>query len=112
MDQLDWHMARAALQWQAELGVSDAVGDVPIDRYEVPAQSPKLPTAAVTQPSAPDVAGAPAAAMTAMDPVALAEAAAAAAQDLPALQLALQNFSHGDFSRAGLSVLRWAPRNH
>ena len=46
MDQLDWHMARAALQWQAELGVSDAVGDVPIDRYEVPAQSPKLPTAA------------------------------------------------------------------
>ena len=44
MDQLDWHMARAALQWQAELGVSDAVGDVPIDRYEVPAQSPKLPT--------------------------------------------------------------------
>ena len=64
MDQLDWHMARAALQWQAELGVSDAVGDVPIDRYEVPAQSPKLPTAAATQPGATEVAGAPAAAMT------------------------------------------------
>ena len=50
-------MARAALQWQAELGVSDAVGDVPIDRYDVPAQSPKLPTAAATQPGAPEVAG-------------------------------------------------------
>ena len=60
-------MARAALQWQAELGASDAVGDVPIDRYEVPAQSPKLPTAAATQLGAPEVTGAPAPAMTAME---------------------------------------------
>ena len=105
MDQLDWHMARAALQWQAELGVSDAVGDVPIDRYEVPAQSPKLPTAAATQPGAPEVAGAPAAAMTAMDPVALAEADAAAAQDLTALQLALQNFSHCDLRRGARNLV-------
>jgi DNA polymerase len=105
MDQLDWHMARAALQWQAEVGVSDAVGDVPIDRYEVPAQSPKLPTAAATQPGAPEVAGAPAAAMTAMDPVALAEAAAAAAQDLTALQLALQNFSHCDLRRGARNLV-------
>ena len=93
MDHLDWHMARAALQWQAELGVSDAVGDVPIDRYEVPAQSPKQPAAAVPR------AGVPQSALTAVDPVAVAEAAAAAAGDLPALQLALQNFSHCDLRR-------------
>jgi len=98
-------MARAALQWQAELGASDAVGDVPIDRYEVPAQSPKLPTAAATQLGAPEVTGAPAPAMTAMDPVALAEAAAAAAQDLPALQLALQNFPHCDLRRGARNLV-------
>ena len=99
MDHLDLHMARAALQWQAELGVSDAVGDVPIDRYEVPAQSPKQPAAA------PPRAGLPQSALTALDPVAVAEAAAAAAGDLPALQLALQNFSHCDLRRGARNLV-------
>jgi DNA polymerase len=93
MDHLDWHMARAALQWQAELGVRDAVGDVPIDRYDVPAQSPKPATAAATQAGATRDADLPAAAMAvapAADPVAVAEAAAAAAEDLPALKHALR----------------------
>jgi DNA polymerase len=95
MEHLDWHMARAALQWQAELGVRDAVGDVPIDRYDVPAQSPKPATAAATQAGATRDADLPAAAMAvapAADPVAVAEAAAAAAEDLPALKHALQEF--------------------
>ena len=73
MDQLDWHMARAALQWQAELGVSDAVGDVPIDRYEVPAQNPKRSTAAAAPTEAPQAAERPPAVMAAapaVDPVA------------------------------------------
>ena len=105
MDHLDWHMARAALQWQAELGVSEAVGDVPIDRYEVPAQSPKLPTGAATQPGPSAVADAPAAAMTAVDPVVLAEAAASAAKDLPALQFALQNFSFCDLRRGARNLV-------
>jgi DNA polymerase len=105
MDHLDWHMARAALQWQAELGVSEAVGDVPIDRYEVAAQSPKLPTGAATQPGPSAVADAPAAAMTAVDPVVLAEAAASAAKDLPALQFALQNFSFCDLRRGARNLV-------
>ena len=63
MDHLDWHMARAALQWQAELGVRDAVGDVPIDRYDVPAQSPKSANASATQAGTTRDADLPAAAM-------------------------------------------------
>ena len=89
MDHLDWHMARAALQWQAELGVSDAVGDVPIDRYDAPAQSPKPAHCGCDASQARhEDADLPAAAMAvapAADPVAVAEAAAAAAEDLPAL---------------------------
>ena len=114
MDHLDWHMARAALQWQAELGVRDAVGDVPIDRYGVPAQSPKpatataTATAAATQADATRDADLPAAAMAvapAADPVAVAEAAAAAAEDLPALKHALQNFSHCDLRRGARNLV-------
>jgi uracil-DNA glycosylase family 4 len=95
MDQLDWHMARAALQWQAELGVSDAVCDAPINRYEVPTQNLKPSTVAATPAGAPH----------AVDPVAVAEAAAAAAGDLPALKLALQNFSHCDLRRGARNLV-------
>ncbi len=38
MDELEWHMARAALEWQVEMGATDAIGDIPIDRYAVPAE--------------------------------------------------------------------------
>ena len=95
MDQLDWHMARAALQWQVELGVSDAVCDAPIDRYEVLTQNLKPSTVAATPAGAPH----------AVDPVAVAEVAAAAAGDLPALKLALQNFSHCDLRRGARNLV-------
>lgn len=95
MDQLDWHMARAALQWQAELGVSDAVCDAPIDRYEVLTQNLNPSTVVATPAGAPH----------AVDPVAVAEVAAAAAGDLPALKLALQNFSHCDLRRGARNLV-------
>ena len=41
MDELDWHVARAALEWQAEMGASDAIGDLPIDRYALPVENLK-----------------------------------------------------------------------
>jgi len=95
MDQLDWHMARAALQWQVELGVSDAVCDAPIDRYEALTQNLNPSTVVATPAGAPH----------AVDPVAVAEAAAAAAGDLPALKLALQNFSHCDLRRGARNLV-------
>ena len=95
MDQLDWHMARAALQWQVELGVSDAVCDAPIDRYEVLTQNLNPSTVVATPAGAPH----------AVDPVVVAEAAAAAAGDLLALKLALQNFSHCDLRRGARNLV-------
>ena len=33
---LDFHTAKALLEWQVELGATDAIGDAPVNRYEVP----------------------------------------------------------------------------
>lgn len=33
---LDYYSARALLEWQIELGVTEAIGDVPVDRYALP----------------------------------------------------------------------------
>jgi uracil-DNA glycosylase len=39
---LDHHAARALLEWQVELGVSEAIGDLPVDRYGLPDVAPWL----------------------------------------------------------------------
>ena len=40
-DDLDWYAARDMLEWQVELGATEAIGDVPVDRYALSAQTPK-----------------------------------------------------------------------
>lgn len=78
--QMDFHLARALLAWQLELGADEPVGDAPVNRYELAAEAPK-PVAMV--PAAP--VAAPAQQMASVDPVAVATAAAAAAGDLTVL---------------------------
>jgi hypothetical protein len=52
LDDLDWDTAKALLEWQVELGATEAICDAPINRYELaattpskaaPAQSPQSP---------------------------------------------------------------------
>ena len=38
----DWHASLAALAWQVDLGVSDIIGEAPLDRYDLP-EPVKLP---------------------------------------------------------------------
>ena len=38
----DWDIARAALEWQIEMGASDAIGDLPIDRYAEPTETTQV----------------------------------------------------------------------
>ena len=96
MDQaMDWHTAKALLEWQVELGATEAIGDVPINRYEVadkpePAATPKAP---------------PAAAETAQDPVAIAKSAAARAQTLEELQAAMAAFDLCDLKKGARSLV-------
>ncbi len=45
---LDWHYARAALEWQLELGADEAIGEAPVDRFALEAAE----QAARAQPAA------------------------------------------------------------
>ncbi|PVH30475.1 uracil-DNA glycosylase [Pararhodobacter oceanensis] len=93
---VDWHLARALLEWQVELGVTDTVLAEPVDRFA--RVEPPAAAAAVPQPgqvAAPPPMPQP----QEIDTVAEARAAAAAAQDLPALKLALQGFAHCELRR-------------
>ena len=44
MESVDYHQAVELLRWQIELGATEAISDLPVNRYEVPAsvEKPKL----------------------------------------------------------------------
>ncbi|WP_422237964.1 uracil-DNA glycosylase [Roseicyclus sp.] len=97
MDDLGFHDALAMLDWQIELGADEALGDTPVDRFALADQAPAATVvasapkarASVAAPPADDAPPAPS-----VDAVALAQAAASAAQDLPALHAAMEGFAH------------------
>ncbi len=95
---MDWHLARALLQWQVELGATEAIGDTPVNRLmpEAPAPRVAAPTAPAATPAPPAATPAPPAAI---DPVAEARRLAAAAPDLPALAVAVADFPHCELRR-------------
>ena len=98
--QLDWHAARAALEWQLEMGVTEAISDTPINRFEQVAPPPKAGVSAGAP--APAV---PVQAAQTFDPVTEAEAAAKAAQDLPALQAAMAAYSHCELQKGARNLV-------
>lgn len=79
---------RALLEWQVELGATDAVQDMPVDRYALELTPPKPAAAAV--PSGPP----PIPEKPVIDAPAEAKVAAAGAADLAALQAAMQAYEH------------------
>ncbi|MEO1638010.1 MAG: uracil-DNA glycosylase [Pseudomonadota bacterium] len=85
---------RAALEWQVELGATEAILDAPVDRYALEAVKPAKAAAPVAEAPAP-VAQATADA----DPVADAKRAAAAAPDLAALATAMEAFDHCELKK-------------
>ncbi|MDW4550166.1 uracil-DNA glycosylase [Defluviimonas sp. D31] len=81
---MDFHAAKALLDWQIELGADEPIGEAPVNRYEIAAQAPK--------PSAPAAPDAPVAAEPEADPVAAATEAAARAGSLEELAAAQAAF--------------------
>ena len=98
--QIDWHAARAALEWQLEMGVTEAISETPINRFEQVAPPPKAGVAPGAQ--APAVPVAPAATV---DPVAEAETAARAAQDLAGLKSAMSAYPHCDLQKGARNLV-------
>ncbi|MEO0905761.1 MAG: uracil-DNA glycosylase [Pseudomonadota bacterium] len=91
---------RALLEWQVELGATDAILDTPVNRYALEAVAPKPKPAAV-----PKEAPLPTPEPAAVDAVAIARTAASAADDLPSLAAAMQGFEHCELKRGARSFV-------
>lgn len=94
--QIDYWTARALLEWQVELGATDAVQDVPVDRYALEAAAPKP---AKAEPAPVRVKPAE------VDPVAVAAEAAKHAGDLEGLRAALDGFGHCDLKNGAHNLV-------
>ncbi|MCZ8154258.1 MAG: uracil-DNA glycosylase [Rhodobacteraceae bacterium] len=116
-----WQAALAALHWQLELGVDEAIGDVPVNAYDLPVAAVKAAAMAAATPVAAPAAARPArAADTAYVPqanaaeraaavadAAVAEAAAraGAAGSLEALREALAGYEHCEVKKGARNLV-------
>ena len=98
---MDHHAALACLDWQIELGATEAIGDLPVNRYELAQPAP----AARGRASGAAAGPVPAPAAAAPDPVAEARAAAGGAASLEALRAALAEFEHCDLRRGARNLV-------
>lgn len=93
---LDYWSARALLEWQVELGATDALCEDPVDRYALAEAAPKAkPGAAPAPPPKPEET----------DPAEEARKAARAADSLPALRAAMEAFDHCELKRGARSLV-------
>lgn len=95
---VDYHHAKALLAWQVELGATEAMGDAPVNRYEVPEKLAR-PAAASTK------AAAPVRVQEKTDAVGDARAMAQGAGDLEALRAALAAFEHCELKRGARNLV-------
>ena len=93
----DWHAALAALSWEVEAGADEAIGDAPINRYDLSVEAPKPLEAKVFAPPPPS--------LSAADPVAMAQAAADSAGSLAALRDALAAFDLCDLKKGARNTV-------
>lgn len=99
-EDLDFDTALALLDWQIGMGVSEAISDLPLDRYALAqAPAPKLEAQRVEAPAlgAPPVLEA--------DPVAEARELAGAADSLPALADAMAAFDRCELKRGARQLV-------
>lgn len=115
LESLDHETALALLEWQIELGATEAIGEGPVDRFaesaaaraaRAPARSAEAPEAPPARAARPGRAAAPPPeADSAGDPVAEARALAAAAPDLAALREAMAGYSHCELKKGARNLV-------
>lgn len=103
---IDWHTARALLEWQLEMGVDEAISDLPVDRYafeaevKAKAEAKRNATATATATAAPARAR-----PKQLDPAEEASKAASAAMDLPGLRAALGAYEHCQLKKGARNLV-------
>ncbi len=99
MESVDYHQAKALLDWQVELGATEAILDAPVNRYELAEAAPKAKKAPAPQPTAGP------APVAKVDAVAEAEAAAARADTLDALRAEMATYAHCDLKKGARNLV-------
>lgn len=94
MESVDYHSAIAMLKWQLELGADECIGNQPINRYDSAVPVPKQVSTRPPSAERPALPTSPAS-----HAVAVAEAAAHAAQDLAALRVAMESYEYCELKR-------------
>lgn len=106
IDHLDPAALVALLQWQAELGADEALGDTPVNRYEAPPREALRPGAAPPSArAAAEPSTAAPAPLPATDPVAEAAGLAASAATLADLAEAMRAFDRCELKRGARSMV-------
>ncbi|OIQ30155.1 MAG: uracil-DNA glycosylase [Alphaproteobacteria bacterium MedPE-SWcel] len=95
--ELDYWSARALLEWQVELGATEAMIDGPLDRYGLVDQKPQAARVGEVPPVPPKPQK--------VDPVAVARQLATAAQALPALRAAMEGFDQCDLKHGARNLV-------
>ncbi len=100
----DHQTARVLLEWQVELGATEAIGDAPVNRFELPQEAPgparKAPARPRPAPCAPEQPE-----TAADDPVLVARRMAAQAEDLESLAAAVAAFDLCDLKRGARNTV-------
>mgnify|MGYP003632704262 CR=1 FL=1 len=100
MESVDTYWSdRAALEWQVEMGATEAILDAPLNRYEVPEKLAK-PVVAASEKGPPPIA-----AQVEVDGIAEAKIAAAGALDLEGLVATLNAFAHCDLKKGARNLV-------
>lgn len=94
----DWQASLAALAWQVDLGVTEVIGDDPVNVYALPAEAVKA-----ARPQVVEVASVPVVQQD--DAVGAARAAAVGAGSLAALRAALAAYEHCELKRGAKSLV-------
>lgn len=98
MESANFHHDLALLDWQIELGATEAIADAPVNRYELPSQTAKPTNAAPTPLSAP-------VASKTFDPIAVAEKLARAAPTLDALRDAMASYDYCELKKGARNLV-------
>lgn len=102
--EIEYHTAKALLDWQIELGATEAIADAPTDRYALPERLARAPASA----RGAEPAAAPALAAVASeppDPVEVAHQAAGAARSLADLRAAMDAFELCELRRGARQLV-------
>lgn len=100
MESVDFHTARALLEWQIELGADECIGDAPVDRYALPDKlaKPKQPDAKPHLTKGPVK-------LEERDAAAEAQAAADGVSSLEELRAAMEAFDLCDLKRGARNMV-------